>query len=385
MGDNSVRTPLHDLELNNNTPLTFCVTGSSGYIGGAIVQRLLQAGHVVRATVRGDPGDSRYDALRRLDSTGRQLQIYSANLSTTGSFDEAISGCHKVIHVASPVTLKVPPHKARDLVIQPALDGVRHVVAAIEKSGTVDTLVLTSSMSAVLGDNWERGQGHVYTEDDWNCKNTTEDRMYRFSYSASKTMAEKLAWELYETQNSKARRWRLVTILPGFVLGPPSTNVKSELVEFATLLMNGKVWPVIPDFEFSMVDLDDVAAAHIMVAVEQTCQGRYIIAQGGHTIGMHRLMARMRERFPRYRLPFMGAPKWILRIVSFCSDTVAWPLVDGTLKKPHSFDGSRIERDVGIKYKDPFKGFENLLNWIVDNGMAPDKRDTVVDSHDGQT
>lgn len=29
-------------------------------------------------------------------------------------------------------------------------------------------VVMTSSVGAVVGDHWERGAHHVYTEDDWN-------------------------------------------------------------------------------------------------------------------------------------------------------------------------------------------------------------------------
>jgi nucleoside-diphosphate-sugar epimerase len=55
-----------------------------------------------------------------------------------------------------------------ETVIRPAVSGVENVLKAVNKTPSVQRVVLTSSVAAVVGDHWERGRDHVYTETDWN-------------------------------------------------------------------------------------------------------------------------------------------------------------------------------------------------------------------------
>lgn len=369
-----MRVPLYPDEQQSGR--IFCVTGASGYIGGAIVERLLIAGHSVHGTVRSNPQDTRYDTMRAMDGAKDRLHLFKADLSEKGSFDEAVRGCDVVLHVASPVTVRVARGQVEEEVIRPAVEGVENVVGAIERSGTVDTLVYTGSLSAVHGDNWERGADHVYTEEDWD----EVASVSKFPYAFSKVLAEKRAWELYYANNdasqkcntdseqhatSLKKKWRLVVLLPGFVVGPPVTQVKSELVEFATLLMNGKLWPCIPNYHFPYVDLDDVASAHILVAMKSNCHGRYILAHGQHSLGMRDVIQSLRQEFPNHRLPRLGAPKWMLWIASKMTDKVPWDLVASCLNKPMSFRGGRISRDTGLEYHDPMQGMAALMHHVA--------------------
>ena len=114
--EEDIRVPLYEQEKNAGE-MIFCVTGAGGYTGGEIVRRLLHAGtFTVHGTVRGDPEEARYDGLRDLRGSGERLKLFKANLSDFGAFDDPIKSCQAVIHVAAPVTVKVPPpfDSARD-------------------------------------------------------------------------------------------------------------------------------------------------------------------------------------------------------------------------------------------------------------------------------
>ncbi len=63
-----------------------------------------------------------------------------------------------------------------ELVIRPAVAGVENVLAAASRAGGVRRVVMTSSVAAVVGDHWERGRDHVFTEADWNLT-ATETRL----------------------------------------------------------------------------------------------------------------------------------------------------------------------------------------------------------------
>eukprot|EP00890_Picochlorum_soloecismus_P002300 jgi/Picsp_1/3070/NSC_01292-R1_heme peroxidase-related protein len=369
--EEDIRVPLYKQEKEAGR-ITFCVTGAGGYTGGEIVRRLLLAGtFTVHGTVRGDPEEARYDGLRNLRGSGDRLKLFKADLSDFGAFDVPIKDCQAVIHVAAPVTVKVPRSLVQQEIISPAMDGVENIVRAIEQPGSkVKTLVMTSSVSAASGDNWERGKEHVHNEGDWN--GISNER--KFPYAYSKTLAEKKAWELYESQESRiggdGKKWRLVTILPGFILGPPATFVKSEVVEFAAMLLQGKIWPFVPDYQFSFVDLSDVAAAHILVALDERAHGRYMLAYGSRTVGFATLLKAVQGSFKGYRFPITIAPKWLLWVLSFVTP-MPWDLAVVAVNKPTSFDSQRITQDTDFVYHDPVKGLHDLLERILDLGMAP--------------
>lgn len=88
---------------------------------------------------------------------------------------------------------------------------------------SVKRVVVTSSTSSIVS---PKTGPYVFTESDWNDsspaiveregKNAPPDEMY----SASKTLAEKAAWEFMLThQDEIAKKWDLVTLLPPYVFG----------------------------------------------------------------------------------------------------------------------------------------------------------------------
>jgi hypothetical protein len=137
--------------------------------------------------------------------------------------------------------------------------------------------------AAVCGNNDERGAGHVYTEADWTqtatggqaCGQAGVERAAStlgaparwlptptlpsciadtwLPYNRGKLEAERRAWELHGAQGG-APRWRLVFILPSFVVGPPaSLDIPAEGIAFARDLLDGKFWPMFPRSAFAFI------------------------------------------------------------------------------------------------------------------------------------
>ncbi|MGW1298046.1 hypothetical protein [Streptomyces sp. NPDC002533] len=81
--------------------------------------------------------------------------------------------------------------------------------------GTVERVVLPSSVAAMIGDAQDilRLPGRTVAEETWN----TTSSLTREPYSFSKTFAQKEAWRVVEAQD----RRRLVTVNPRLVIGPP--------------------------------------------------------------------------------------------------------------------------------------------------------------------
>ena len=106
---------------------TVLVTGGSGYIAGWCIVELLKSGYVVRTTVR---SLSKEPTVRSVVSAsvdpGDRLTFFAADLTSDAGWDEAVTGCDYILHVASPLGTDNP--KNPDELIIPARDGALRVL-----------------------------------------------------------------------------------------------------------------------------------------------------------------------------------------------------------------------------------------------------------------
>src|SRR5947208_13752853 len=77
------------------------VTGAAGFVGGHVVQRLLDCGYRVRACVRNVDDDTRVGFLKAMNpyASGR-LTLHAADLDDPGCFDDIFRDCDGVAHVS---------------------------------------------------------------------------------------------------------------------------------------------------------------------------------------------------------------------------------------------------------------------------------------------
>ena len=99
------------------------VTGSTGYVGGVLVQQLLKAGLTVHCAVRDPKNDSKIQHLSYLKG-GKNLKFFAADLLEQGSYLESMKGCSVVFHVASPFFMECLKGKEQELLLDPAVKGV---------------------------------------------------------------------------------------------------------------------------------------------------------------------------------------------------------------------------------------------------------------------
>ncbi|GAD97816.1 cinnamoyl-CoA reductase [Paecilomyces variotii No. 5] len=254
------------------------VTGANGFIASHIVQQLLEIGHEVHATVRSTKNEKKIKHL--LDMQVKwpgKLTLFEADLLKETSFDTATKGCSVVYHVASPFFIENKIRDGRKEVVEPALKGTQNVLNSINKYDTVKLVVVTSSVAAIFGDNADvqRMKNNTLSSDYFNTTSTVTHN----SYPYSKVIAEKEAWKIYEAQPSP-RRWELVTINPGLVLGPSlSPTSESGSLSLLDQLLRGELAFGVPDLWFATVDVREVATAHVEVARNPDAHGRYILAE----------------------------------------------------------------------------------------------------------
>ncbi len=337
------------------------VTGASGYVASWIIRYLLEDGYVVRGSVRNPDKANGLEHLHALqDAHPGRLTLHKADLLDEGSYAEAMDGCELVIHTASPFLIgRIKDPEAQ--LVRPALEGTRNVLSSVNSTPSVKRVVLTSSVVAIHGDNIDMKGRDAFTEEDWN---TTSSDVHQ-PYAYSKTVAERAAWELAEAQN----RWDMVTIHPGLVLGPALTTAsKSGSMTTMKTFIDYSLATGAPDLAMGLVDVRDVARAHIAAGFTPDAHGRYIT--NARTVTMLGIGRTLRKRFGRsYPFPYTTVPKAMFRLVApaagfsreFVDKNVGWPL---------AFDNSRSIAELGLAYRPAEETLGDHFQQMIDDGLT---------------
>ncbi|WP_211318830.1 SDR family oxidoreductase [Nocardioides silvaticus] len=337
------------------------VTGATGYIASWIVRYLLEDGHVVRGTVRDPDKPTGLEHLHALaaEHEGR-LTLHRADLLDEGAYAEAMAGCELVIHTASPFLLGKVRDPERQLV-KPALEGTRNVLGSVDATPSVKRVVLTSSVVAIQGDNVDMVGRGPFTEADWNTTSSLDHQPYPYS----KTVAEQAAWEICRAQD----RWDLVTIHPGLVLGPALTTAsKSGSMTTMKAFIDGSLAGGAPDLRFGLVDVRDVARAHLLAGFTPEAHDRYITSAGSTSmLGIGRIL---RKRFGHsYPFPVLKMPKPLFKLVAPVAGYTR-EFVEKNVGYPLEFDNSRSVRELGLTYRAMEDTIADQFQQMIDDGIT---------------
>jgi nucleoside-diphosphate-sugar epimerase len=294
------------------------------------------------------------------DESPGKLVLFEADLLKDSSFDAAMQGCELVIHTASvwSIDLKMDP----DLFIKPAIDGTRNVLNSVNKTGTVKRVVLTSSSAAIFGDCREiQGYpGGVATEESWNTTSSPK----HLPYSYSKTMAEKLAWEMHKEQN----RWDLVAINPTWVFGPSLSKRRGIQTTGLLILLTDKrsAMGTVP-FSLGIVDVRDVAEAHIKAGFQPESSGRHILYN--EQLWGREIAAVLDQHFgSKFTFPKSELPKWLCWLIAPAIPTTR-EFVAKSYGYKVDFDNTRSIKQLGITYRPVETTLVDHFNQIVDDGL----------------
>lgn len=345
------------------------VTGATGYVAGWVVRGLLEAGAHVHATVR-DPDDvAKVGHLTALAAgTAGTLRLFRADLLDPGSHAEAMAGCSVVIHTASPFVRHVADAQ-RDLV-DPAVHGTQHVLADVEATDSVTRVVLTSSVVGMYTDARD-----VASEPDSTLRETrwnTEASLDYEPYAYSKVTAEREAWRRAQSQD----RWQLVTIHPSLVIGPAlNPNPTSESFAILRQLGDGTSRFGVPRVNVSVVDVRDVARAHIAAAYLPQAAGRYLVS--GHDTDMLEIGTALRQRYgATHPLPRWAAPKPLVWLVGPAIG-LSRRYVSANVGYPFSVDATRSRTELGMTYRPMQASLEEMFGQMTQAGSLGRARQRV--------
>ena len=335
-----------------------CVTGATGYLAGHLIQQLLERGYRVNGTVRSLSKSPKLAALYELANRfPGQLELFQADLLTAGSFRSAIRGCSHVFHTASPFHLNVA-HPQRDLV-EPAVKGVEHVLSDVAEVGGVERVILTSSVAAMYGDVIECKDGPI-DEQRWNTTSSLTHQPYQYS----KTLAERRAWELAEPAD-----YQLVVVNPSLVLGPAIGQIPtSESFNLLRRLGSGELKTGAPPLGLGVVDVRDVAQAHMACGFSDNAQGRYLCS--GEDTDFFSLAQRLKQHFPTYPLPKGRVPKWLIWLVGKTVDpsfTRYW--VSRNLGHDFVSRSDKIQTELGVQFRPIEPGLVEMFQQLINQGV----------------
>ncbi len=313
------------------------VTGASGFIATHVVQQLQQAGYGVRGTVRSTKNDEKVKPLRELCPDSKHpLELVEADLTQPDSWKAAVKDCTYVIHTASPFPAENPRHEG-DL-LKPAVEGALSVLRACSEAGTVKRVVLTSSLAAINGGF---GETVKVSEENWTDPDKSSSPYYK-----SKTLAEKAAWD-FVRELPEEKKFELAVINPGYVLGPVLCGGFATSMAVHTRLLKNDI-PMLPRNHFVVVDVRDVAVAHVKAMTLPEAAGhRHILAS--HPLWIKDIAQILSDEFRPlgYKIPLKEAPYFLMKIASLFDKSVK--MILPSWGKEGVVDNTRMTQVLGIE------------------------------------
>lgn len=322
---------------------TVFVTGGTGFVGAAIVRSLREAGIPVIALVRKSSRPESREELIRLGARLAEGDLLSP-ASWRGPLEESVA----VFHAAAIHDVRRPDPA---LVYETNVEATKRLFLAAAARG-VRQFIYTSSVKTI----GSAGPG----------KTADEDTPYNLGrvdgvYGRSKYEAEQFLLARGEPVAVKI-------LNPAAAIGPGDGSLTPTVALIARFL-RGMI-AVSLDTSMGLVDVRDVGAAHVLALEHAAPKRKYILCAGNITLDG--LFGRLRELtgipLPMFHLPYPAAfAAAYLGVALGAVIRRSPPVTPESLRvarlKP-AFDGSRAERELGLRYRDLNASIKDTVEWL---------------------
>ena len=281
------------------------VTGGSGFIAAHVLDSLLKRGHSVVTTVRSkEKGDKILDA--HPSAKDSLSYVIVSDMSQPGAFNDAVVSSppfEGAIHTASPYHFQAKTEEAIKELISTAVSGTTGILTAIKANApTVKRVVVTSSFAAIVDP--KKPLPYKYKETDWDP--VTEDEACESplsAYRASKTFAEKAAWDFVQQEKPN---FQITTCNPPLVLGPivhylnSLDSLNTSNLRIRDLITGAARSKCPPTGNYLWVDVRDLAEAHVLAIEKPQAAGkRFFITKGNFC--NREIVEIITKEFPEYK------------------------------------------------------------------------------------
>ncbi len=333
-------------------PSTVCVTGATGFIGAHVAAALSRSGDWgrVRVTVR-DP--ARLDALEGVD-----VEPVQADVLERASMRQALEGCDVLFHTAGMVASSPIRQVWRVNAVAP-----RIAVETAAEMG-VRRVVLTSSVAAIGPAPRSRpaderaeyptgGVGLIYAD------------AKREGEVAALAAGDRLGVEV-------------VAVDPAYVLGAPVNRARpgETSTRIVSNYLRGRL-PAIVDAWTNIVDVEDVAAGHLLAARSGGTGERYIL--GGQNLRWSEVLSRVAKLSGRHHAVLVLPPEAATAAALLKRARIPGVPLEGIrLMAPDwRYSSAKAKRELGYRPRGAGETLARTVDWcleLIESGALDGRR-----------
>lgn len=324
------------------------VTGTTGFIGSAIIRELIHDGRDVKALVR------KSSDLRNIQDLDVETVI--GDLRDKDSLTSALKGCDRLYHTAAYYSFW---SRDKNLIYDINVQGTRNILeSALELE--IPKVVYTSTVGCIGLSRNGRPSGEETPIDPATLCN---------DYKLSKYQAENIALEF-------ARKGLPVVIVnPSTPVGP--RDIKPTPTGKLVLDFLNRKMPAYLNTGLNLVDVRDCARGHILAEAKGKIGQRYIL--GNKNMSLQEILLTL-EKITGIKAPTVKMPYW----VAFMAGWVCEKFSDHVTGKPPAvplggvkmakylmyFDASKAVRELGLPQNPVENALREAVDWYQSNNYV---------------
>lgn len=324
------------------------LTGATGFVGYHVARALAAEGADLRLLVR------KSSNLKNLEGITGETHV--GDLAEPESLRSAIAGCDAVVHVAADYRLWIPDP---DAMYRANVDGTRELLRLAREAG-VRRVVYTSSVATM----------HFFTDGTVSDEETPVSLADMVGhYKRSKFLAEREAIQAANVGQ------QVMILNPTTPIGPHDVKPTPTGRIFVDFLK--RKFPAYVDTGLNLVDVNEVARAHVLALTKGTPGRQYIL--GGENLTLKQILDKMSAitgiPSPTVEIPFAVAAtyaffeEWITGRIRGKEPRATLEEVRMGRKKMFA-SSARAERELGFRVVPVEPAMRTAIEWFSAHGYA---------------